>query len=213
MANIKKREPVTTSLEDALNFEDVVAENGGTPNAPAVGEPSEGEEQTTEEHDNNDEVAILRAELEAARELLAAANEAKGKLVHKPVPESELSPEQRQIRELQDQLARANGRKDATLEYEENTEGGILVHFLGQNTFTSNNTSFYYGQEVTFGPEAYKNTIDRFGNSWINMTDEEQYARWGEVKFRKGPWPGRRSYEEDALANVSITTQAPVVSS
>lgn len=155
------------------------------------------------------ELEELRAELARVKEEQAQSERARA--VERPVPEAELSPEQKQIRELQDQLAKANGRSQGTLEYEENTEGGIIVHFLSQQTFSSNNKAFYYGQEVTFGPEAYKDTVDRYGNSWLNMTEEEQIERWDEVKFRKGPWPGKRVYEDPALANVTVTTQAPVV--
>lgn len=190
-----------------LDF-DALVEDGG-PAAPSTDDT--GGEQTTEEHDNNNsaELAFLRAELEAAKAQLQSQQVATPGN-HRVTPEAELTPEQKQIRELQDQLARVNGKKEGVLTYEENVAGGIIVHFLSQQTFTSNNKNFYYGQEVIFGPEAYKETIDRFGNSWLNMTDDDQYARWGEVKFRKGPWPGVRVYEDPALVNVSVVTQAPV---
>jgi len=194
----------------------------GGPSAPAVGDDDQ--EQTTEEHDNgqNDsaptieqiELEELRAQLAEykAREEAEAAQGRAQATHYEPVDESTLSPEQLQIRSLQDQLAKAKGKEIDKAEevYEENVEGGILVHFL-EDGLSSNGRNFYRGQEVTFGPEAYEETLDRFGDSWINMNDDEQYARWGEVKFRKGPWPGRRTYEEDALKNKSISEQAPLV--
>lgn len=212
-----KKAPVTDPKEV---LETPVA--GGTPNAPAVGDDDQ--EQTTEEHDNgqNDstptfedlELIQLRRELAEykAREEAEAAQERATASHYEPVDESTLSPEQIQIRSLQDQLAKARGKEIDKAEevYEENVEGGILVHFL-EDGLSSNGRNFYRGQEVTFGPEAYADTLDRNGNSWLNMSEEEQYARWDEVKFRRGPWPGRRTYEEDALKNQSITEQAPLV--
>jgi hypothetical protein len=207
-APVQKTPAVTTDLSEVLNFETVV-EDGGTPNAPAVDDDTESEEQT-ESHENGvSEVELLRAQLAAAQEQLASAPKAS---IEKPKPESELTPEQRQVRELQDQLARERGKKDSYItEYTENVVGGILVHFLDDG-LTGNNRVFYRGQEYTFGPEAYADTVDRLGFSWLNLDDDEQIARWGKVRFRKGPWPFQRKYEEAALANTSITASAPVTS-
>lgn len=203
----RKKTEITTDAAEVLNF-DAVVKDGGTPDAPAVDDKPGTQE--TEEHDNGkDELAMLRAELAAAKELLQNRPEAKPAA---PKPDAELTPEELEIRKLRDELARAKGKSIESAEelYEENTEGGVLVHFL-EDGVTSNGRNFYQGQEVTFGPEAYAQTIDRYGNSWLNLTDDEQYERWGSVKFHKGPWPGKRSYEDAALANVSIAEQAPVL--
>lgn len=34
-------------------------------------------------------------------------------------------------------------------------------------------------------------TCDRDGNSWMDLTDQQQFSRWGEVRFREGLWAGR----------------------
>lgn len=151
------------------------------------------------------ELAALKAELAKAKEDLAKAltSPTEGR----PVPESELTPDQRQIRILQDELARTKGVSAGTLEYEDVAEGeGVLIHIL-EDGFNAS----YRGQEILFGPQSYEETKDRFGVSWLNLTDEEQFARWGNVKFRKGPWPGKRQYEEPGLENKSIRTLAPIV--
>jgi hypothetical protein len=208
----KKKTELTTDAKEVLN-------GGGAPDAPAVDDQPGG--QGTEEHDNGKaEVEPLTAEQIELQELRAqlaeirAAQEAKpaAQIDHRPKPESELTPEQKQIRELQDQLARARGKNIENAEevFEENVEGGILVHFL-EDGLTSNGRTFYRGQEVTFGKVAYEETKDRFGQSWLTMSEDEQYARWGTVKFRRGPWPGKRSYEEENLKNVSISETAPIV--
>jgi hypothetical protein len=203
MANPRTPKAPATNL-------DVLLEVGGAPSAPAVDEPQPGEEQQTEEHDNGSSIITEESEevKELRRQLAAAQTQIASTLDHRPAPAE--TAEQKQIRELQDQLARANGRKESELLYEENIDGGILVHFLADG-FTSNQKVFYRGQEVVFGPEAYKDTKDRAGNSWINLSDDEQFDRWGEVKFRKGPWPGKRTYAEPELAGKSVSFQAPAV--
>lgn len=202
---------------EAVTDPKTILEDGGTPNAPATDEPDGDQEQTTEEHGNKDAVLTPdQLELEELRaqlaELRAQQEQAESKVVdHKPIPEDQLTPEQREIRNLKDQLARRNGKDDRVEEHFENSEGGIVVHFIADG-LTSNNRVFYRGQEVTFGPEAYKQTQDRFGVSWLDLTEEEQYERFKEVKFRRGPWPGKRQYEEESLKNTSISEQAPVIS-
>jgi hypothetical protein len=196
----KKTEPVTTDAKDALDFDKVV-DAGGTPNAPST-DDSPGNAVTPEQ----EELAALRAELAAVREREQAAKPAD----YKPIPEEELSPEQREIRQLKDQLARRNGKGSLGEEQVVDGDGGIVIHFLADG-LTSNGRNFYRGQEVTFGPEAYAETQDRFGDSWLDLTEAEQFAKWKEVKFRKGPWPGERHYEEKGLENVSISEKAPVL--
>jgi len=202
MAATRKSDTAATTLDELLDI-------GGTPNAPAVDEPKPGEEQTTEEHDNGSVVVEESEELkELRRQLAEAQSQIVRTIDHRPAPAE--TAEQKQIRDLQDQLAKANGRKEGELEFEENVEGGILVHFL-EDGFTSNQQVFYRGQEVIFGPEAYANTRDRTGQSWLHLSDEEQFERWGVVKFRKGAWPGKRAYVEPELAGKTVSFQAPAV--
>lgn len=124
----------------------------------------------------------------------------------RPVPESELTPEQRQIRELQNQLAVERGSRDPVpaLEAVPNpgADGNIIIHFVAEG-FTALGAVWHRGQELEFvpGSESYARTCDRNGWSWLELRDNpaEQEARFREVKFRSGPWPGK-SYEDIAEA-------------
>jgi len=115
----------------------------------------------------------------------------------RPVPESQLSPEQRRIRELEDQLAQERGRKDPEPELvvpeHPGAAGNILIHFL-EDGFTALGKVWYRGQELEFEPDsqAYRDTCDRTGRSWLELrgNDFAQVKRWGKVMFRPGPWPG-----------------------
>lgn len=233
MAAPRKTTATPRAATKVPTVDDLLNKGGSTPNAPAVDDDTQ-TEQTTEEHDNgraeaqeilddaNSDAVVVApvpslesVELEVLRSQLAAAQAqiaAQPKQAYQPVDEATLTPEEREIRKLRDELAKAKGRDDSVKEvYEENTEGGILVHFL-EDGLTSNNRVFVRGQEVTFGPEAYKETLNRFGESWLNLDDAAQMARFdGRVMFRKGPWPGLRKYQEPELASVSIASQAPAI--
>ncbi len=110
------------------------------------------------------------------------------------------SPEQARIRELEDRLAQELGKKDPEQEFEEAVAEGetILIHFVADG-LTALGHIWYTGQELEFtvGSQAYKDTCDRNGRSWLTLRDdpEAQEARWGHVKFRSGPWRGA-SYAE-----------------
>lgn len=114
----------------------------------------------------------------------------------RPTPESELTPEQRRIRDLEDQLAREMGKKDPDVEYEAPTDSGenILIHFL-EDGITANGTVWYRGQELEFvtGSQAHRDTFDRQGKSWLDLRDSEfaQVDKYGKIMFRSGPWPGK----------------------
>jgi hypothetical protein len=118
----------------------------------------------------------------------------------RPVPERELSPEQRRIRDLEHQLALEKGRKDPEPEYDTQpaavSDGdAILIHFL-EDGFTAFGQVWYRGQEVEVaaGSQQYRDTCDRFGRSWLELRNDEfaQADRWGKVMFRSGPWPGKK---------------------
>lgn len=47
----------------------------------------------------------------------------------------------------------------------------------------------YQGETVTLSPEQVDATRDRLGNSWLDLTPEEQVQRWGMQKFGIGPAP------------------------
>lgn len=115
----------------------------------------------------------------------------------RPTPEAELSPDQKRIRELEDRLAKSEGKKDPEQEWVEPAEGedgNILIHFL-EDGFTALGQVFVRGQELEFTPgsPAYEDTKDRYGNSWLALRNDEfkQVDRWGKIMFRTGPWPGK----------------------
>ena len=155
---------------------------------------------------------IEQIELEALRAELAAVRAREAEVKPERKNEAELTSEEKQIRALQDQLAKANGKKIDTVEdvFEDSEDGVVLIHVL-KDGLTAQGRVWYYGQEISFGPEAYRDTLDRFGVSWLSQSEEDQINSKGEVLFGKGPWPGKRGYTEKSLANVSISNKAPVV--
>jgi hypothetical protein len=48
-----------------------------------------------------------------------------------------------------------------------------------------------HGEELVLTPELVEASRDRLGRSAWDLLDDEQgqINRWGEVKFRRGPWP------------------------
>ncbi len=123
----------------------------------------------------------------------------------RPVPEQQLTPEQRRIRDLENQLALERGRKDPEPEFDPvpaDAQETIRIHFVAEG-LTALGQVWHRGQELEFvpGSAAYRDTCDRFGRSWLDLRDDPaaQEARWNEVKFRSGPWPGK-SYADAAGA-------------
>jgi hypothetical protein len=116
----------------------------------------------------------------------------------RPVPESQLSSEQKRIRELENQLALERGKKDPERELElvpnPGDEANILIHFL-EDGLTANGEVWRRGQEVEFvpGSRAYQDTCNRHGWSWLELRYDEmaQVERFGKVMFRPGRWPGK----------------------
>lgn len=47
----------------------------------------------------------------------------------------------------------------------------------------------YQGQTFTVTEAQYEFTTDKNGHSWIDLTPDEQEARWGHQKFSEGPAP------------------------
>lgn len=121
-----------------------------------------------------------------------------------PAPE-ELTAEQREIKLLRDQLAREKGRKDPEPEVEQiaspGDQGNIIIHFL-EDGLTALGKVWYRGDEVEFEPgsQAYQDTRDRLGRSWLDLRHDEfaQVERYGKVMFRNGPWPGK-SYADGSF--------------
>lgn len=134
----------------------------------------------------------------------------------RPVPEAQLSPEQRRIRLLEDTLAKERGRKDVEPAAEQlaadAAAGALVIHFL-ETGLTALGKVWYRGEQRLFDAQAYADTCDRNGNSWLDLADDEQtqIARYGKVMFRRGPWPGKKltdATEYEALKGAAAPTAA-----
>lgn len=129
------------------------------------------------------------------------------KAASRPVPEAELSPEQKQIRQLQDQLARAQARKldsDTAEEYESLGDGELVEFYVVVDGWTAWGHVWYRGQEfaVEVGSRAWDDTLDRNGQSYLRYVYDEfaQSQAYGEVMIRKGRWPGKKYADGRAQA-------------
>ncbi len=138
------------------------------------------------EDDADAEIAALKAAL--------AAPMAQPKDV-RPVPESQLSPKERELRDLRDKMAqrRALEAEQAAPTYDDATGADVILIHVLEDGFTINGEVCYRGREIEFvkGGRAYEQTKNRFGVTWLDMTEEEQYKRWGKQNFGLGKWPFR----------------------
>ncbi len=114
------------------------------------------------------------------------------------VPVTATSAELARIKELENLLALERGKKDTEPEFEEklfaNEGDNIVIHIVGEG-FTALGQQWYVGQELEFIPagQAYKDTVDRHGRSWLALAGDEmaQVEKYGSVMFRPGRWPGK----------------------
>lgn len=159
------------------------------------------------------EAEIRIRELEAK---LAAATS--GHAEPKPfVPSSQLTPDQLKVRELEDQLARTQaGNFDNAPEAFEEADGDtITVHILVDG-FTAQGRVWYRGQTIVFqrAGSAYQQTLDRNGNSWLDIVNnpQAQIKQYGHVAFGSGPWPFS-DYDDSAAAKAEAARRnaAPVL--
>jgi hypothetical protein len=110
----------------------------------------------------------------------------------------EMTPEQEEIKYLKDQLAKLAGKKDVEPQVESlarpGDDGNILIHFL-EDGLTLLGKVWYRGEELEFevGSQAYKDTFNRRGETWLDLRNDEfgQVDRWGKIMFRNGRWPGK----------------------
>lgn len=120
----------------------------------------------------------------------------------RPKPEELLTEEEKAERRRQHQAAVAAGKRDVPLEWETAPEGAetFLIHFL-EDGFGAFGNVWYRGQEleVIVGSERWEEGWNR-GTKWLRWQDAEQMHICGKVYFRRGPWPGRKSYADGAGA-------------
>lgn len=113
----------------------------------------------------------------------------------RPKPEAELSPQERAERQRQHAAAIAAGQKDPQLTYvPSKSPEAILIHFVDDG-FTFAGQVWMRGQEIEIGPDHPR---WEEAQRWINMDDFQQMEYYGKIRFRKGPWPGKRSYADGA---------------
>lgn len=119
---------------------------------------------------------------------------------HRPKPEELLTEEERAERRRQHQAAVAAGARDVPLEFEPVPEGveTFLIHFI-EDGFGAFGNVWYRGQEleVPIGSERWEEGWNQ-GTRWLQWQDAEQMRICGKVYFRRGPWPGQRSYADGA---------------
>lgn len=136
-----------------------------------------------------------------------------------PVVTAEPTPDQLRIKELEHSLAVARtdalDRKLVTVDEPVYTQppppqsASDLIHIVA-NDFTVLGATWFRGQEINIGPQgSYAATLDRTGKSWTTMTDEEQWDRFGEVKFHPGPWRGQ-SWQEQSAAKLEAARRGGV---
>lgn len=137
-----------------------------------------------------------------------------------PAPPKELTEEQKLIKELEDQLAKRNATilESAPQQYVQAKSGDtILIHFL-EDGFTALGTTWYRGQELEFevGGQAYEQTKDRFGKTWLDLAGDvqAQYDRWGKQYMGIGkfiPRPNEKFEDEVAKADARRGRAVPLI--
>ena len=151
--------------------------------------------------------ALSAAELRIQElEAMLAAQSRAPEITQAVRPVEELTADERKIRQLEDQLAKRatasfTRSPDEFVPVSDDDPDVVFFHVL-EDGFTAFGKVWLRGQEIKISrtsPE-YKLTLDKFGNSWLDLVDDQraQYARWGYLKIAPGEWPGRKY--DDAIA-------------
>ena len=110
------------------------------------------------------------------------------------------SAEQTRIAELEAQLAalqesQEEARAYSTLPADLDPNSDTITFPVVEDGFTAFDRVWYRGQEfeITKDSEAYRETEDRFGRSWLEILDdhEAQYKRYGKIRIQRGYFRGR----------------------
>lgn len=120
---------------------------------------------------------------------------------------AEKEAEDRQARINNELLIQAERKTDRFDNSRKGGTGEIILFHVVRDGVTAFGDVWYRGQEIEIevGTAAYKRTLDKNGDSWLDIVGDEeaQYIRWGERRFARGefrPRPGERF--EDALVSM-----------
>lgn len=213
-------------FDELLAEEPAAVEVQGTVNDIPVGEPE----------------IVAAPALTPAQERLAAARAkaaeraaaaAEAPILTEEIPDVDqfagLTPEEiEDLKALEDEEARLNNARLAQAEkgpdtFDNSRVGGtgetIVFHVLIDGVTAFGNV-WYRGQEIEIekGTAAYKRTLDKHGNSWLDIIGDEhaQYARWGERKFGVGtfrPLPGEKFEDDLVREDARRRRTVPIVAS
>lgn len=114
-------------------------------------------------------------------------------LAARPTPYEMLSPQERAQRDALHAAAVREGSRDVPLQFERPPEGvpGTTTIYVEKSGWTFAGNVWMRGQEITLVPGTAR---WQEAQRWIHWTDEEQFQNYGCIRWRRGRWPGRRSY-------------------
>ena len=201
-------------FDDLIEIEDLVAPSEPEPEYVNVDEP--------EVVPSAAELRIIELERQLAELEHDRRNEVAAPVdpVGHPVPEAELTPEQKRVRDLEDMVARQAAENLVKLKPQyappvEEEDGEDIIHFHVLNDgFTAFGKVWYQGQEIKMSrnsPE-YKSTFNTLGVSWVDLYDNPrgQYERWGELKIGPGEWYGSAFNDRVAAEDQARGYSVPV---
>jgi hypothetical protein len=110
----------------------------------------------------------------------------------RPKPEALLTPEERAERQRLHLLAVQAGSRDPGVSYERAsaTRETVLLHLV-EDGLTAFGQVWFRGQELEVEVDGPRWEEAR---KWVLLDDRQQMERWKRIMFRRGPWPGLRSY-------------------
>ncbi len=68
------------------------------------------------------------------------------------------------------------------------TNIGDTIHFTDSGLVFDGRVRLR-GEQFTLTEVQIESTKDRNGRSWLDLSDDEQLARWGRINFQRGPAP------------------------
>jgi hypothetical protein len=87
----------------------------------------------------------------------------------------------------------------------------VQIHILNDG-FTAFAKTWYRGETISVerGSDEWNQTVDKNGNSWLDMTIAEQLDRYDNVQqFGFGPWPYEPPMSDEEYEKAIIAAQSP----